>query len=179
MDSFANSNITYDDGQLNREPVPEEIVVYGFKPPIRLPDGSIQEGDYLSANHLNYILNDLYKQLSNSLVVVESGGDTGGGYRKFTNGDIEMWGRATPNSSGDAVVTYPIALSKATRDIQVNSLADASQTSTDIHVTMIIDGSYTATGFRTKSAVAGAQGGANAASANAYLWRAYFHAENK
>lgn len=60
MENFAATDRTYSDGQKNREEVPDEIVKYGFKPPVKLPDGSIEVGDFLSANHLNYIFNDLY-----------------------------------------------------------------------------------------------------------------------
>ncbi|EEV9286097.1 phosphoglycolate phosphatase [Escherichia coli] len=64
LDSFAAQNLTFSDGQNNKEAIPEEIVEYGFKPPVRAADGSIQVGDKLAANHLNYLLNDLYSQIS-------------------------------------------------------------------------------------------------------------------
>jgi len=178
MDSFANTSREYSDGQKNIEPIPDEIQAYGFKPPVKLPDGNIEEGDYLAANHLNFLLNDLYKKLSSALVVIESGGTPQNGYRRFSNGDIEAWGRGTPNANGDATVTYPIALPEATGDVQVNSMNN-SQTGTNdfnIHATMVIDTTYTRTGFRTKSAYIPNGGGAPIASPNGFLWRAYYHA---
>jgi len=62
--SFAATDVTYSDGQNNKEPVPDEILASGFVPPVRMPDGSISAGSKLAANHLNTILNDLYAQIS-------------------------------------------------------------------------------------------------------------------
>jgi hypothetical protein len=62
--SFAATDVTYADGQNNKEPVPDEILASGFVPPVRMPDGSISVGSKLAANHLNYLLNDLYAQIA-------------------------------------------------------------------------------------------------------------------
>lgn len=62
--SFAATDITYADGQQNKEPVPDEILASGFVPPVRMPDGSISAGSKLAANHLNTLLNDLYTQIA-------------------------------------------------------------------------------------------------------------------
>ncbi|WP_255354051.1 hypothetical protein [Enterobacter sp. BIDMC87] len=37
--SFADTDVTYADGQKNKEPVPDEILASGFVPPVRMPDG--------------------------------------------------------------------------------------------------------------------------------------------
>lgn len=175
VDSFSNEDRQYSDGQNNREPIPDEIIAYGFKPPVKLPDGSIEVGDFLAANHLNYIFNDLYAKLAIAMVVVESFGDSTGGYRKFSNGDIEMWGRGGPNSTGDTTITFPVVLPATTRDLQVGSMM-ASTVTLDIHVTMVVDNSVTTTGFRTKSVARAATATNNTASTNAFWWRAYYHA---
>ncbi|KVI50958.1 phosphoglycolate phosphatase [Enterobacter cloacae subsp. cloacae] len=62
--SFADTDVTYADGQKNKEPIPDEILASGFVPPVRMPDGSISTGSKLAANHLNTLLNDLYAQIS-------------------------------------------------------------------------------------------------------------------
>lgn len=62
--SFANTDVTYPDGQSNKEPIPNEILDKGFVPPVRMPDGSISAGSKLAANHLNTLLNDLYAQIA-------------------------------------------------------------------------------------------------------------------
>lgn len=62
--SFAATDVTYSDGQNNKEPVPDEILAAGFVPPVRMPDGSISAGSKLAANHLNTLLNDLYAQIA-------------------------------------------------------------------------------------------------------------------
>ncbi|HDU5651433.1 TPA: phosphoglycolate phosphatase [Klebsiella aerogenes] len=64
LNSFAAQDLKYSDGQNNKETIPDEIVEYGFKPPVRAADGTVQGGDKLTANHLNYLLNDLYSQIS-------------------------------------------------------------------------------------------------------------------
>ncbi|HBQ0466444.1 TPA: phosphoglycolate phosphatase [Klebsiella aerogenes] len=63
LNSFAAQDLKYSDGQNNKETIPDEIVEYGFKPPVRAADGSVQVGDKLTANHLNWLLNDLYNQI--------------------------------------------------------------------------------------------------------------------
>lgn len=62
--SFADTDVTYADGQKNKEPVPDEILASGFVPPVRMPGGSISAGSKLAANHLNTLLNDLYTQIA-------------------------------------------------------------------------------------------------------------------
>ncbi|HGM5832508.1 TPA: phosphoglycolate phosphatase [Serratia marcescens] len=62
--SFAAQDRVYSDGQNNKEPVPEEIIEFGFVPPVRMPDGSISPGNKLAANHLNTLLNELYSKIS-------------------------------------------------------------------------------------------------------------------
>lgn len=119
MDSFANTPRDYDDGQSNLEEIPAEIQQYGWKPPVKLPDGSIVEGDFLAANHLNMIFNDLYKKLKSSIVVTKEVITDTGGYQIFSNGDIEMWGTATTGSDAVAAITTPVALPGPTRDVQL------------------------------------------------------------
>ena len=62
--SFTNTDVSYPDGQSNKEPIPDEILDKGFVPPVRMPDGSISAGSKLAANHLNTLLNDLYAQIA-------------------------------------------------------------------------------------------------------------------
>lgn len=62
--SFAGTDVTYPDNQSNRVRPPDEIFSVGFKPPVKNPDGSVSKGDSLAANHLNYILHDLYSRIA-------------------------------------------------------------------------------------------------------------------
>lgn len=139
MESFANDDVTYVDGQLNKEIVPAEIVAKGFKPPVLLPDGSIEEGDHLPANYLNYILNDIYKVIgANAYYPVSKTGSNSAGSVTYSNGDIEAWGSATTNASGVATVTYPVLFPSPAGDIQVTSIG-----STNDAVTVKVSGSTT------------------------------------
>lgn len=167
MDSFAATDRDYSDGQSNREVVPEEIRVYGFKPPVRMPDGTLQLGDYLAANHLNYILNDLYSQLSGSLIVTERSGDSTAGYRVFSNGDVEAWGRATTGSDGTVSVTYGTAMPAVTGDIQLTDTSSAND-SASVKVNL---SSVSTTGFIIRAANASAA----ALSGRVVLWKANYH----
>ncbi|WP_158782513.1 phosphoglycolate phosphatase [Pantoea sp. BAV 3049] len=62
--SFSDTDVTYPDGQSNRVRPPDEIFSAGFKPPVKNSDGTVQKGDVLAANHLNYILHDLYARIA-------------------------------------------------------------------------------------------------------------------
>lgn len=62
--TFAATVVTYVDGQENKVRPPDEIFATGFKPPVKNADGSVTKGDPLSANHLNYILNDIYARIA-------------------------------------------------------------------------------------------------------------------
>lgn len=62
--TFAGTNVTFADKQVNKVRPPDEIFATGFKPPVKNPDGSVTKGDPLAANHLNYILNDLYARIA-------------------------------------------------------------------------------------------------------------------
>lgn len=64
MDSFAAKDLKFDDGQNNKEVLPDEIQQYGFRPPVRAQDGTIIAGHKLAAQHLNYIINELYKKIA-------------------------------------------------------------------------------------------------------------------
>ncbi len=61
---FAETLITYPGGIRGREPIPEEIRAYGFKPPVRLPSGHVRTGDMLPGNWWNDILNNAYRATS-------------------------------------------------------------------------------------------------------------------
>lgn len=166
MENFAATTRVYSDGQNNREEVPAEIVQYGFKPPVKLPDGSIEVGDYLAANHLNFIINDIYKKLSTSLVVTEKSGNTNAGYRKFSNGDIEAWGRAVTGADGSVTVNYGIQMPAPTGDIQATDSGGAND-NTSIKVTL----PATVTGFTIRAGnVSGAP-----LSGRVVIWRAVYH----
>lgn len=62
--SFADNNVQYSDLQSNKAEIPEEILANGFKPPIMTENGTVQYGDPLSAQHLNYLLNEIFKRLT-------------------------------------------------------------------------------------------------------------------
>ncbi|MBV4411839.1 phosphoglycolate phosphatase [Enterobacteriaceae bacterium YMB-R22] len=62
--SFAENNVHYSDLQVNKADIPQEILANGFKPPIKMPDGSVQQGDPLTAQYLNYMLNEIFSRLS-------------------------------------------------------------------------------------------------------------------
>lgn len=141
MESFAKTDRDYADGQKNREPIPDEIQTYGFKPPVKMPDGSIELGDYLAANHLNYILNDIYNQLQ-ATGVTERLVTQDSGYRKMSDGRIEMWGIASPNDSGIAAVTYPIQIPDRTMQIffSFNQVSPSSQVRSAIIAASTVNG---------------------------------------
>lgn len=181
MESFANVDVDYPDGQTNKTVVPAEIQARGFKPPVRATDGTLELGDNLAANHLNYILHDIYTQLKyskdNSLTVVESGGDSTQGYKKYSNGDIEIWGAGTPGDDGNATITYPVVLPALTRDIMVTMLTFPDGSSMDMHVGMVISTSQSTTGFRVRCIYRTGSGTANVVSKNGFFWRAKYHAK--
>lgn len=66
MTKYCERVISYPDGQRNIEPCPEEIVRNGFKPPVALPDGSVQKGDVLVCQWFNYLLKHMYRAASNA-----------------------------------------------------------------------------------------------------------------
>lgn len=166
MENFAATTRVYSDGQNNREEVPAEIVQYGFKPPVKLPDGSIEVGDFLSANHLNFMFYDIYQKLSTSLVVTEKSGNTTAGYRKFSNGDIEAWGRATTGADGSVTVNYGIQMPSPTGDIQITDTASGND-NVSVKVTL----STSVTGFTIRAANASGA----ALPGRIVLWKAVYH----
>lgn len=93
----------------NKEPLPEEIVANGFRPPVQTPDGVYEYGDELTANWLNWLLNDLYKS-----VVVEdiSGtvtpGPTFDSYFAIKCGDVMVQGGAFQCTASTTLLTFPI-----------------------------------------------------------------------
>lgn len=64
MDSFASQDLQFDDGQNNKEAIPDEIQQYGFRPPVRAQNGTIIAGHHLAAQHLNQIFYDLYTKIA-------------------------------------------------------------------------------------------------------------------
>lgn len=62
--SFAENNVQYSDQQTNKAPMPDEIIANGFKPPIVTANGTIQYGDPLPAQYLNYALNEIFNRLT-------------------------------------------------------------------------------------------------------------------
>lgn len=167
MDSFANTDRVYSDGQRNKEAIPDEITTYGFKPPVRLPDGSIEAGDYLAANHLNFILNDIYKRIQSG-AVVESVAAQSSGYRRYADGRIEMWGLAQPNASGIVAVTYPVRI-----PFQTNQIFFSNRVTSPTTITRsIIVSDSTVTGFTvlaTKTVNA-----ATSTDNTPFAWRAFY-----
>lgn len=65
IQSFADNNVQYPDLQPNKAALPDEIIANGFKPPIITQNGTVQYGDPLSAQHLNYLLNEIFNRLKN------------------------------------------------------------------------------------------------------------------
>ena len=63
LDGFARTNITYPDGQANKVSPSAQQIANGFS-----FESAAGQGDFLSANKLNWLLNDLYKQLGFSVV---------------------------------------------------------------------------------------------------------------
>lgn len=174
MESFANTDVDYPDGQSNRVVVPAEIQARGFKPPVRTASGELEKGDSLAANHLNYILNDIYKKFSNSKIIVESSGDATSGYRRYSNGDIEIWGYSTPNASGVATVSYPITLPGNTRNIQLTMLA-SEDANNDLHSVMLVANSWTTQGFRAKAVYKKVSASENVVpSQNGFIWNVMY-----
>lgn len=69
MTTFAEAPITYPDGQTTVVPVPEEIALRGFFPPVLGPDGRVILGDVLPAGWLNDMIRTAYRQLAQPLPV--------------------------------------------------------------------------------------------------------------
>lgn len=170
MQSFASELVTYVDGQLSREAVPAEIIAKGFKPPVLLPDGSIEDGDHLSANHLNYILNDIYAQLASAKVAVSRTGTNLSGSVTYSDGSIDAWGVVNTVSAagatlGTGTVTYPVKLPEASRDIRLTVTGNTAGM-----VTAKVDlANITASGFSLRT-----DGPSGAVSATV-LWRVSYH----
>lgn len=61
---FAANNIQYPDLQPNKAALSDEILANGFKPPIITQNGTVQYGDPLSAQHLNYLMNEIFNRLT-------------------------------------------------------------------------------------------------------------------
>lgn len=178
MESFASTDVEYPDGQTNKTVVPAEIQARGFKPPVRTSGGDLERGDSLAANHLNYILNDIYNKLASSRILSDFGGDNTSGYRRYTNGDIEMWGGGVAGTDGNTQITYPITLPAATRDIQVSILTVKGGADMSIHAVMVVDESQTTTGFIARTIYRDAAANSvNQPSRNGFRWNANYRAK--
>lgn len=164
MDSFANVDVNYPDGQTNKTVVPAEIQARGFKPPIRTATGELEKGDNLAANHLNFILNDIYNKLGASRQIEKKSGDNQNGYVQYSNGDVEMWGIATTPASGMLVVNYPVNIPAATRDIQLTDIGELQA------VGVRVGGNPTSSGFTLY-----ASNSSGAGVVRAVFWKAIYH----
>ena len=170
MKSFANVDVGYPDGQTNKTVVPAEIQARGFKPPVRATDGTLELGDNLAANHLNYILNDIYNQLQAGNLVVESGGDNNNGYRKFRDGTVEAWGVGML-VNGDLTVTLPTTFPAAPADI----ITTIGGTNFGINVDVVAALSATTTTIAFRGRYIPVAGGAGGLSGTKFSWRAAYH----
>lgn len=62
MTTFAETNISFADGQRNVEPFPQEMGFYGFIPPVRSAGSpTLTKGDVLTAQWLNAIFRDCFR----------------------------------------------------------------------------------------------------------------------
>jgi hypothetical protein len=66
LSSFADQNRTYADGQANRVKPSDEVMQAGFLPTFKNDTGIIVHGDFVTANELNWLFNDLYKMTANT-----------------------------------------------------------------------------------------------------------------
>ncbi|QDH45698.1 structural protein [Pantoea phage vB_PagM_AAM37] len=170
MESFANVDVNYPDGQTNKTVVPAEIQARGFKPPVRSTDGTLEPGSNLAANHLNYILNDIYNQLQAVNLVTESGGDNINGYRKFRDGTVEAWG-AGKLVNGDLNVTLPTTFPEVPADIMTT--IGGTNFGNNVDVVAALSATTTTIAFRGRYVpVAGGAGGPSGAN---FSWRAAYH----
>lgn len=67
MDSWAASDTTYPSQNAdtpNKEAPTDEMVAVGFAPTYLDKNGNLVVGDPLTAQHINYLFNDLYSKLS-------------------------------------------------------------------------------------------------------------------
>lgn len=145
MDSFASQDRVYDDGQENKVAIPEEIQQFGFKPPVRLASGELTVGDSLTANHLNFLLNDLYSKAGRTRQVVKvSHGQNG--YILYDNNDRLCWGLATTaGDNGVAAVQFPTNMFGIPQMIQFTQIG--ADSSTDLCVTHLMPETVTQLGF--------------------------------
>jgi len=94
----------------------------------------------------------------------------GHGWLVWSDGAIELYGRAAVINNGLATVTYPIALPEKTYVITVGErLATDPGNSLQIHTSMIIDGTVTNTGFQARC-----QSVDGSPSSYAFSWHAYY-----
>lgn len=75
MDSWAESDITYPSQNAdtpNKEEPPEEMQAAGFAPSYIDKGGNLIIGDPLTAQHMNFILCDIYQKYRDLLERVEA-----------------------------------------------------------------------------------------------------------
>lgn len=68
LPSFAAQDRTYPDGQANRVKPSDLIMSQGFSPPYKDLAGLLTVGDFVTANELNWLFNDIYKQLGTNRI---------------------------------------------------------------------------------------------------------------
>jgi hypothetical protein len=108
--------------------------------------------------------------LSEAVYVKSRGGNANGAWIIYSDGAVEVFGSAPPNSGGLATVTYPITLPAVSRYISIGERisADAGSGTNRTHISMIIDQSVTTSGFQARCQMSD-----GAISVNAFSWRVY------
>lgn len=78
-------------------------------------------------------------------VIVKTGSNANGKYRIWSDGSIDMWGNGIANSSGDALINYPISLPAAAQNITTTPLVLSTGTSRPTTSVMVVTDLTTAT----------------------------------
>jgi hypothetical protein len=149
VNNFAVNNVTSADGRKNKQKVPDEIVAYGFKPPVQTPDGSWQAGDELPANWLNWLLNDLYKGAVTADLTSQGtlpSNAVAGSYRAIQIGNILFQQINITATAAQTTLTYPIPFATGSSPL-VGALDVAARTGT----ASVVQAIYPTSGDPTKT----------------------------
>ncbi|HFX7230519.1 TPA: hypothetical protein ACIFST_000054 [Citrobacter farmeri] len=91
------------------------------------------------------LIGNVKTQNDKCAVIVKSGSNANGKYRVWSDGSIDMWGNGIANTSGDALVNYPISLPAAAQNITTTPLVLSTGTSRPTTSVMVVTDLTTAT----------------------------------
>lgn len=101
--------------------------------------------------------------------VTARGGNANGGWTRWSDGSIEVYGSTGIPTGGLATVTYPISLPAVSYNISIADRLAADAATNVLHGTMVIDSTLTASGFKARS-----QFTDGSPSTFAFSWRVFY-----